>query len=335
MRSTPSLLLLTWLLCCPSLLAQGRGPGSRKVEPVELAHFSYAVVSFDAPSLRTGKGELGVYLPKGYEDSGERVYPWILWLHGMNEDASRFHDGGGAAALDAMAAKGLLPEVVLVAPSGPRRTIYANGEGAGAVEDYILKDVIGYVQGHYRVATERAGRVLMGVSMGGMAALRIALKDPNAFCAVAAHSAAAFPPDPSVLDERSADRVRRSVQSLGLGAVLGDPIDPEKWGSLIPSAMVKGVTAEGLDGLRVFFDAGTEDRYGFGPPNEEFHQLLDQQQIVHTFHMVDGGGHSWGSGSMQERLSASLGFVADALTPKVADQEPAPAPAAGGTDEHR
>ncbi len=309
MRIVVSLGLVV-LLFVADLAGQGRR-GSRRSEPVELKHFTYELVTFDAPNLDGAKGEFGIYLPIGYEPDGERCYPWVLWLHGMNEDAGRFRDGGGAKELDMLRGEERIPEFVLVAPSAPSRTIYANGERAGNVERYILEDVTKYVEEHYRVATERAGRAIMGVSMGGMAALRLALKSPDRYATVAVHSAAAFPPDPTVLSGASAERVKRSVQWLGLSDLLGDPIDPEKWAQYIPSAMVKDIEPASLKKLRVYFDAGTEDRYGFGPPNEEFHELLEERKIEHSFWLVDGGGHSWGSGSMGDRLEKSFLFVAE------------------------
>ncbi|MFG0320505.1 MAG: alpha/beta hydrolase [Planctomycetota bacterium JB042] len=313
LRVAPAALIA--LLLADDALGQ-RGRRGRHQEPVELKHFTYEKVTFDAPSLDGDEGGFGIFLPVGYDEDAETPYPWVLWLHGMFEDGDRFHAGGGAKALDALRGEGRIPALVLVTPTAPRRTIYANGEAEGDIEDYVLKDVTAYVEEHYRVAEDRAGRALMGVSMGGMGALRIAFKNPRRYATVAVHSAAALPPDPTVLEGRSAERVRRSIEWLGLGELLGDPIDPEKWALYIPSAIVEDLSPEDLHGLRIFFDAGTEDRYGFGPPNAQLHERLDERGIDHSFRLVEGGGHSWGSGSMPERLERSLEFVAAGFAPE-------------------
>lgn len=309
--------ILTLLFAFLAVDACAQGRGGRKSEPVDLQHFTYELVEFEAKNLQDHEGEFGLYLPKGYDPDGDQIYPWILWLHGMNENASRFHDGGGAKALDAMRGEGKIPELILIAPSAPRRTIYANGEALGDIEEYVLKDVIGCVRTKFRISSERDESAIMGVSMGGMGALRIALKEPTRFGTVAVHSAAAFPPDPTALEGRSAQRVQQSIEWLGLGDLLGDPIDPEKWAKYIPTAIVSKMNPEDLCDLRIFFDAGTDDRYGFAPPNEEMHQLLETRKIPNTFRLVEGGGHSWGSGSMLERLAESLAFVAARMDPKV------------------
>lgn len=326
-----------WIFVCLFTLlaveACAQGRRGRKSEPVDLQHFTYELVKFDADNVSDGDGEFGLYLPKGYDPEGEKVYPWILWLHGMNENASRFHDGGGAKALDSMRGEGKIPELIFVVLLVPRRTIYANGEALGDVEDYVLKDVISHVRGKCRISDARNESAIMGVSMGGMGAMRIALKDPKRFGSVAVHSAAAFPPDPTALEGRAAKRVQQSIQWLGLGDLLGDPIDPEKWAKYIPAAIASKMEPADLHELRIFFDAGTEDRYGFAPPNEEFHTLLDDRELTHTFRLVEGGGHSWGSGSMLERLAESLRFVAVPMTPKADSEESRPTDAEESRDQ--
>jgi len=314
MRSTSMIIvgvivgaILGWFLLASTAVPQGQR-GRRAFEPVELKHFTYKLEKFEAPSLEDGQGEYGVYLPAGYDES-EAVYPLILWLHGMNEDASRFHDGGGAKVLEQLRADDQIPELILVAPSAPRRTIYADGEAAGNVEKYILEDLMTHLERTYRISKKRRQRALMGVSMGGLGALRIALHEPMRFGTVAVHSAAAFPPDPSELSAEARERVQRTIQWMGLGELLGNPIDAEKWARYIPAAMAKTLKPEDLHALRIYFDAGTADRYGFGPPNEELHRLLEARGIEHEFTLVEGGGHSWGSGTLQTRLVHSLKFA--------------------------
>jgi enterochelin esterase-like enzyme len=307
-----SLVAVLWSSFWMAEASAQRGRSSRSSKPVELEHFEYQRVTFDAPSLESLGGEAGVYLPKGYnsEEASERTYPWILWLHGMNEDADRFYYEGGAAILDQLRGEGKVPELILVAPSAPRRTIYANGEQDGDVEDYVLENVLPYVEDEYRVSSDRQLFALMGVSMGGMGALRMALKDPDRFGTVAVHSAAACPADPGKMEGRAGERVRRTIQWLGLGDLLGDPIDPQKWAQYIPAAMMESIETEDLADLRIYFDAGSADRYGFGPPNQDFHELLKKRGVEHSFTLVKDGGHSWGSGSLQKQLVTSLQFVA-------------------------
>ena len=79
--------------------------------------------------------------------------------------------------------------------SGTTRTkgsFYVNSKYTGNFEDYILNDVIPFVDGNYRTLAGRKNRALMGVSMGGYGTLSIISRHPEKFCAAAALSPANF-----------------------------------------------------------------------------------------------------------------------------------------------
>ena len=79
-------------------------------------------------------------------------------------------------------------------------------------QDLVTEDLLEHLSETYRVSGDRDQRAIMGVSMGGMAALRIALTRPELFCAVGAHSSAVFPEDPDDLPER----LKSFAKQLGL-----------------------------------------------------------------------------------------------------------------------
>src|SRR5262249_23574670 len=85
-----------------------------------------------------------------------------------------------------------------------------------------------------------------------------------------------------------------------------------------------------LDGLRLYFDAGTQDRYQFGKSNAMLHDVLAEKKIEHTWTLVEGGGHAWGSGFQPESLLASLTFVGDGFKAKSDKGKPAAGHAEAG-----
>ncbi len=255
--------------------------------------------------------ECGVYLPKGYDapENAERRYPLVVWLHGMNGDWSQFHDNG-AAALDRARGEGKFPDLIFAAPSAGRRSLYLNGERGGDYEDLIARDLVGELERRFRVSDKRQDRVLMGCSIGGTGALKIAFKHPEIFGAVASHSGAIFPVDPKDIPARY-DRQRQFMnQQLGLAEILGDPIDEKKWAVEMPMAMIAHMQPDDLKGMRIWVDAGADDRYGFGPPNQELHQLLRERGFAHEFELLDGVGHAWGDGQVDQRLVRALAYAA-------------------------
>ena len=42
--------------------------------------------------------------------------------------------------------------------------------------------------------------------------------------------------------------------------------------------------------------------------------MLTESKLAHTFHLIQGGEHSWGGGTIQKALVESLGFVQAGLS---------------------
>jgi enterochelin esterase-like enzyme len=136
------------------------------------------------------------------------------------------------------------------------------------------------------------------------------------FGAVAVHSAAILPVDPADLPQQYQRQLQMMMQRGGLAEVFGEPIDKAKWAKEMPLALVAAAKAEDWKGLRIYFDAGTADRYGFCEPNEKLDKAMTEKGIAHLFRKVDGGGHAWSSPKMKECLQSSLQFVGACVTGK-------------------
>ncbi|HEY2163525.1 MAG TPA: alpha/beta hydrolase-fold protein, partial [Gemmatimonadaceae bacterium] len=88
-------------------------------------------------------------------------------------------------------------------PSASPRTTIPNGTHAEApssycvrhqrYDDYVARDVVRYVDSHYRTQADRAHRGIGGLSMGGYGALSLALRFPDVFSAAASHSGMVSP----------------------------------------------------------------------------------------------------------------------------------------------
>jgi len=81
--------------------------------------------------------------------------------------------------------------LIIVMPSGDKAW-YVNGTGPNSRwEDYIMKEVMPYVDSHYRTLQQLGMRATAGLSMGGYGALKEGLKQPQRFAVVGAFSATA------------------------------------------------------------------------------------------------------------------------------------------------
>ncbi|HEV8254777.1 MAG TPA: alpha/beta hydrolase family protein [Vicinamibacteria bacterium] len=240
-----------------------------------------------------------VQLPPSYA-SGTKKYPVVYALHGLFEGAGFWELRGLAAQLEALWAKGELPEFLVVAVDGGN-SFYLNGP-SGKYQDLVTRDAVSHVESTYRVAAGRTRRALLGISMGGYGALRIALSQPEVFGAVAAHSAMLLEKPPTREDGA------RGGQMMAFHRVFGDPIDAALWTASDPLALAQKVDPKAVPAL--YFDCGTEDRYGLAAGNQELHRRLEARGIAHEFGLYPG---DHGYAYVQTVLGRSLRFIAEAF----------------------
>jgi len=150
----------------------------------------YDTLFIQAPSLRDNQiGEkdqraISVYLPPSYFTSGAR-YPVIYYLPGYT-DTSMLGFGLPSGA-DKLMRNGSIHEMIIVVANGANRlggSFYVNSPITGGWEDFIVNDVVGYVDTHYRSVPQASARAISGHSMGGFGALNIAMRHPDVFSAV-------------------------------------------------------------------------------------------------------------------------------------------------------
>jgi enterochelin esterase-like enzyme len=141
-----------------------------------------------------------VYLPPSYAAEPNRRYPVVYFLHGYSvgvEAYVRMLDL--PAAMDRDVADGV-QEMILVLPDAYTKysgSMYSNSPTTGDWEGYVSRDLVAYVDNHYRTVPERRGRGLAGHSMGGYGTMRIGMKHPEVFSALYAMSSCCLMNDPA------------------------------------------------------------------------------------------------------------------------------------------
>jgi S-formylglutathione hydrolase FrmB len=245
---------------------------------------------------------VAVHLPPSYAE-GKKVYPVIYALHGLFESSAFWERRALAADLDALWARKAVPEFVVVAVDGGN-SFFVNSP-AGAYEDLVTRDLPAWAESSYRVRRERAGRALFGVSMGGYAALRIALSHPDLYAAAATHSAMllAAPPRPG--------QGAGSHQLAAFARVFGEPPDLDLWRANDPLEWARKAPVRGLPALS--FDCGDRDRYGLAAGHEELHRRLLARGIPHEFALHPGDhGYEY----VHSVLPSSLAFLSKHISAK-------------------
>ncbi len=139
--------------------------------------------------------EFLVYLPPGYFTSKAR-YPVLYLVHGAGDTALGWTTAGAAnLILDSLIAeKKAVPMIVVMPFNGrngpPPAVAAAGGQPPSPFEDYMVKELIPYVDGKYRVAPGRQNRAMAGLSAGGAATYNVGLKHLELFSSFGMFSAA-------------------------------------------------------------------------------------------------------------------------------------------------
>jgi S-formylglutathione hydrolase len=132
---------------------------------------------------------VSVYLPKSYATQPGRRYPVLYLLHGFTSSDDRWFDPAAKryvnapTAADRAVANGAR-EMIIVMPNAYtafQGSMYSNSVATGDWEAYVARDLVAYIDAHYRTLATRTGRGLAGHSMGGYGAVRIGMKYPDAF----------------------------------------------------------------------------------------------------------------------------------------------------------
>ena len=275
----PFFLLLVFTL---ELSAQRGGFGQRDTIPagsrVEYKTFQSKLL---ARELR-----YGLYLPASYNNSAKR-YPVLYFLHGMYENEMRWSSRGQTdLMLDRMIADGKIGEFIVAIPFGGTSFYTNTRDGSERWEDALITEFIPMIESTYRVNASRTTRGISGISMGGYGALKIAMKHPDLFGSVSAHSAV-------LLKDLSAARV--STGRLQMFQGLFDRIyaisqDLSYWEANNPLTLA--AEPKKLNGLKIYFDCGTEDDYGFEAGAKQLDELLTKNSYPHEAHLYPGR-HGW------------------------------------------
>jgi poly(3-hydroxybutyrate) depolymerase len=120
-----------------------------------------------------------IYLPPGYNPT--RRYPVVYLLHGMRGSPSSFFDAMRLpTAADRLIASGGAPFIAVMPVAGP--TVHPGlGEWAGVWEDYLVHDVVPWVDQNLPTIASARGRALEGLCAGGFGAVDVGLRHPGIF----------------------------------------------------------------------------------------------------------------------------------------------------------
>jgi S-formylglutathione hydrolase FrmB len=245
--------------------------------------------SFDSKALGNPI-RYGLYLPPSYSNSPAKKYPVLYFLHGLNENETRWAVRGmGDVMLDRMVAEGKIGEFIVAIPFGAISFYTNTRDGSQKWEDMIVSEFIPMIESTYRVNASKATRGISGISMGGYGALKIAMKHPDLFGSVSAHSAVLIQ-DLAAIQSIPGRPGRMQQMTALFDRIYGINQDLTYWEANNPMTLAKDRSK--WNGLKLYFDCGTEDEYGFFVGTKQLDELLTKASYPHEAHLYPGN-HGW------------------------------------------
>jgi S-formylglutathione hydrolase FrmB len=212
-----------------------------------------------------------VVLPDPYlRGNGAERYPVVYVLHGSGGD---YTDWTANTQIGKLADR---YHVILVMPDGGHESWYIDSpfDPRSRYETYVGKEVVAYVDAHFRTIATKRARAITGLSMGGFGALRIAMDRPDTFGAAGSISGAVDP--------------RTCEDEPGIAHIFGDPTRHATfWNS---KALVESAQRFENAHIALTIDCGVSD--AFVESNRTLHERLVELGVPHDY-AERPGGHTW------------------------------------------
>jgi enterochelin esterase-like enzyme len=221
-----------------------------------------------------------VYLPPDFNPLSR--YPVVYLLQGFRGSPYQYVFGldlaGRADRL--IAAHDVTPFIAVIPPAG----LTVHGEWTGVWEDYLVRDVVPWVNRHLPTESGAQGRVVAGLSAGGYGAVDIGLRHPRLFGTLESWSGSFTAPHDGSLAHATADELPAH--------------DPRLLVRREAPLLLRMRT-------RFFLSCGTRDR-ATARWTESFARELTSLRIIHRLWLAPGGhdGRFWGS-----QFAPALGYA--------------------------
>ena len=263
-----------------------------------------------------------VFLPPSYAQDKSRRYPVVYALHGFSIGAEQWtHEIHVPETIEGAFALGA-KEMIVVLPDSKtlhNGSMYSSSVTTGDFELFIARDLVAYIDAHYRTIPERQSRGLVGHSMGGYGATRIGMKHSDVFgslyimspCCLSARAAGSL----KLEDEKALEAVKTAEDSAKLGffqraqlataaAWSPDPKNPPlyldlpmkdgtvqpdvlaKWAANAPLAFVDQYIGNLGQYRAIAIDVGDQD--GLRIDAGKLHDVLDKYGIANSFEVYEG-----------------------------------------------
>lgn len=230
----------------------------------------YTVIEIPTKYLATPE-KCTVILPRHYDSFPDKRFPVVYLLNGYDGDHRQWPSTGRYLHRYATAY-----EMIFVCPDG-RDSWYWDSpiNKKMQMESFITKDLVPYIDSHYRTIADKRHRAISGLSMGGHGAMYLSMRHPDIFGSAGSMSGGLYAPQ------------KKWANSWKMKQVLGPYAEnPARWKEYSAIAQISRIKPGDLN---LIIDCGADDF--FAGINDEFHQALVAAKIPHDY-IVRPGKHS-------------------------------------------
>ncbi len=243
-------------------------------EEVSKSILARNITTTRVPSASLGQDRMAnVLLPLDYDHSTDR-YPVLYLLHGLGDDQNAW------AFMTNLSGYAARHRLIVVMPDAGR-SFYVNSaaDPKARFEDFIVKDLVEFMDATYRTIPLRRGRAIAGLSMGGYGAMLLGLKHSDTFSAIGAFSGAlGIGRNPASVDDK---KLTAELQPLFGGTAERKDRDPFEFALKVPAAEMP----------LIYIACGGQDF--LLDQNRAFVALLASNKIPYEYREISPRVHSW------------------------------------------
>ena len=265
-----------------------------------------------------------VMLPPGYAKAPKRRYPVLYALHGYSIGADQWaKEIHVPQTIEGAFAKGAR-EMIVVFPDSKtvhNGSMYSSSQTTGDFETFVSRDLVGFIDAHYRTIRTRESRGLVGHSMGGYGASRIGMRHADVFgalyimspCCLSARPATPLTPEVKAALATIKSPADAAAAGLSWGAraqfaaasawspnpkhpplyfdlPTGDEAQQRevlaKWAANAPLAFVDQYVGNLRQYRAIAMDVG--DRDGLKVDAQKLHEAMDRYGVANSFAIYSG-----------------------------------------------
>ena len=263
-----------------------------------------------------------VFLPASYANEKSRRYPVVYALHGYSIGAEQWtHEIHVPQTIEGATALGAR-EMIVVLPDSKtlhNGSMYSSSVTTGDFEQFIARDLVAYIDAHYRTLPNRLSRGLVGHSMGGYGATRIGMKHSEVFGSLYIMSPCCLAPRQAGPANSEVEKALQAVKTPEDSAKLSffpraqlataaawspDPKNPPlyldlpmkdgvaqpdvlaKWAANAPLAFLDQYIGNLRQYRGITIDVGDQD--GLRTDSGKLHDTLDKYGITNSFEVYSG-----------------------------------------------